>query len=288
MGQAGGSVQQSGQVLSNAGSGAPSYDGQFAPWIQGISSEGNGRSKQLGVGVCDLGGRVGRKATEFEEVDSGVALSLRSPSLDQVLYQANKINNIFSQINMWIPPVAMGLTAFLLTPGTKYAGEVIFHGGRLIRELSGFSPYISHIKATNIPRHLLRADLGLLKSVAGIDFALELMDAGIKNYSNYNGLGPDFFSAMAVDAAFNAAKIGVAYLASAALVTALAPAAPALLVAGAGMAAYMGIKLGFDYVYENYNVKETLVPKISAGIKSTVAKVDSAFTSGVKLISALF
>lgn len=76
MEQSGDSVQHTGSALNNAGHSAPSYDGQFGPWVMGVASEGSGRSKYLGVDVGGLGFRVGKKANEFYITDNGAIVGL--------------------------------------------------------------------------------------------------------------------------------------------------------------------------------------------------------------------
>ncbi|MCW5873120.1 MAG: CHAP domain-containing protein [Anaerolineales bacterium] len=71
---AGNAIQQGGGALNAAGSSAPSYDGQFGPWVHAIAAEGNAQAKHLGLGVTDVGFRVKRRADAFSAVDKGAGL----------------------------------------------------------------------------------------------------------------------------------------------------------------------------------------------------------------------
>ncbi|MCW5873113.1 MAG: hypothetical protein KIS88_00550 [Anaerolineales bacterium] len=63
------SLDSSGNSLLAAARGAPSYDDQFAPWVQGIAAEARGKSKLHAADVSNLGKRVGRKGEEFAAAD---------------------------------------------------------------------------------------------------------------------------------------------------------------------------------------------------------------------------
>lgn len=74
----GSNVQKTGTFLTSAASRAPSYEGQFGPWVQSIAAEANARSKQSSSSLLDIGLRVGRKAQQFAAVDqAAVGAGLR-------------------------------------------------------------------------------------------------------------------------------------------------------------------------------------------------------------------
>lgn len=79
------SLDSSGNSLLAAARGAPSYDDQFGPWVQGIAAEARGKSKLHSADVSNLGKRVGRKANEFYAADTGVGkavIDARNKALD--------------------------------------------------------------------------------------------------------------------------------------------------------------------------------------------------------------
>jgi surface antigen len=90
MDSSGAQVQQTGSSLSAAGSSAPSYEGQFGPWVQGIASEANGKAKSCGSQVTDLGWRVGRKADQFDLADqSSISGTTNMFTIQQIWLKEN-------------------------------------------------------------------------------------------------------------------------------------------------------------------------------------------------------
>lgn len=123
MARSGVSVQQTGSLLNNAGHSAPSYDGQFGPWVMGIASEGNGQSKFLGVGVGDLGLMVGRKADQFHAVDSEAIFGITSIGSvrENWLLQNKFLVELFGL--SWLERISKFW--FILLPGMLLPGFII-------------------------------------------------------------------------------------------------------------------------------------------------------------------
>ncbi|MCW5873112.1 MAG: M23 family metallopeptidase [Anaerolineales bacterium] len=70
----GANVDAAGDRLLAVAKGAPSYEGQFGPWVQGLAAEARGKSKLYSTEVSGLGLRVGRKGEQFAAVDQGSVL----------------------------------------------------------------------------------------------------------------------------------------------------------------------------------------------------------------------
>jgi surface antigen len=74
--QTGDSVGKAGSAASGNAVRAPSYDGQFEPWVQAISSEANAQAKSLSARINDFSSRLERKAKQFQAVDNETSRSI--------------------------------------------------------------------------------------------------------------------------------------------------------------------------------------------------------------------
>jgi hypothetical protein len=281
LGQSGDSVQQSGAVISNAGAGAPSYDGQFAPWIQTIASEGNGKARSSGTGIWELGERVDNKANQFQAADEQSASTVNATETRFLSWFENDVPDYLKFAGEWWKFTKWGAMAGIVTAEVVKAGFVI-------TEKSGKLPSLS---VEGFP-------------LTGLGAVIGFAGQGIKDWFDYQG--SERGAAIAVDALFFAAK-GAAggYLGAAAFGAGVAVAgffgAPALLAAGVGIAAWIGTDLAIDAI-SNYvfpTVHDYLVPKVAEFIDTTgkaigdfaydaVQTVDKAFDSITSGIGSLF
>lgn len=72
------SIQKAGALIAGVAFRAPSYEGQFGPWVQSIAAEANARAKRSGVDVAEISRRVGRKAEQFAAADGQATQRLSS------------------------------------------------------------------------------------------------------------------------------------------------------------------------------------------------------------------
>jgi len=187
------------------------------------------------------------------------------------------------------PAVAGVLIAACIRPGSAYAGQVIinlpdvlgkFVRLREVREWAGLSPYLNHVKYTNIPSHFLK--IGLLTSVPVI---ASKWATDVQRYG-----GTELASAMAVDAALTLAPVGVSFLSSqggmalgAAIGTLLFPGVGT--VAGGALGAILGGVAGqiaTQWAIDHYGVRDEAIGWVDTKIARPAAEAVSKGVQGVE------
>lgn len=205
---------------------------------------------------------------EWREVDSG-----RSQSKSFMERFKEKIFPFTkSELTRLVSTVGIIST---LKAGTTYAGQVIIKGSHKLKKSVGLFPTLNHIKATNIPKSMLKS---AMKGVTPLEAGFAVIDFGdraVKDWNNYES-GTEKATAIAVDAAFVAGKtVGIHYASYFAAVgvtaglAALSFAAP--VVAAAGILTWCVVSIGgnraLDAVMETY--KDDIVEKGSEFLENT-------------------
>lgn len=186
-----------------------------------------------------------------------------------------------------------------ITVGTSYAGQVIFHGGQGLKNAAGLSSHLTHIKAANLPRHLL-SQSGKISGIEVGIAAWEFAEKGAKDWANYES-GSEKAIALGVDGLFIAGKTFIqhhaAHIVTTMAVSALVTAgAPAVGVAAVGLAVWWGSSqvtgIVLDKVYEiaeSSGVKDSIVKaggsiidNIGKGLQNIAKSVDQAFSPTVQ------
>jgi uncharacterized protein YukE len=186
-----------------------------------------------------------------------------------------------------------------MSAGTTYAGQVIFRGGQGLKSAAGLSSHLTHIKAANIPRHLLNQS----NKISGLKIGMavwEFANKGAADWAKYEK-GSEKAVALGIDGLFVAGKTfithHIAHIATTAAVGALVTAgAPAVGVAAVGVAVWWGSSVATDFVAdkvvewaETSGVKDSIVEAgasqidaIGQGIRNTAHNVDKAFSSVIQ------
>ncbi|MCW5874193.1 MAG: hypothetical protein KIS88_06060 [Anaerolineales bacterium] len=127
---------QASLILSAQSASAPSYEGQFGPWVGSIAAEARGQAKNIEKAVAELAVRVARKSAQFREVDGQAASQLMlmcnaAQELENGDSSVMGWPTLLSSTNhlLWAPLLAgLGLpflAPFLLTTVTMGPGQEI-------------------------------------------------------------------------------------------------------------------------------------------------------------------
>ncbi|MBN2385608.1 MAG: WXG100 family type VII secretion target [Anaerolineales bacterium] len=280
-------LQASGSRLSLAwtGGGASDYLDDLQAWLRAFQNQVH----ELGT----LARRVGWEAEEWEQVDSqrpfGRWHDLRTGwgTLGGGLGYLDDANT----------GLATALVIGGLAGGSAYAGQVKLFGARGMKSQAGLAGSLTSIKAQNLPGHMLKnSHPGPLQYGLA---ALELADRGVENFAQYSQ-GTDRAAATAIDVAFVAGKIiaspYVQYAAATVAIGAVtALGAPAVVVAGAGLAAWYGGGLAFNWLadtgYEllqRSGARDAMVRGGGAALEWVGDQASNAFSGICKGISSLF
>jgi len=275
--------------------------GRAEGYQQSLSNLIRGYENQL-QSLEGLAARVSREVDEWEE--AATHFGPGDNWLKTVSKVVTDISNIAGGISGGIDLGAKTAIILGMAGGTAYGGEVILYGSQNLKEMAGLSSHLTHIKATNIPEHLLKQSkkIGPLEiGLAGLDFA----DRGIQDWAKYDK-GSERATAIALDGLFVFAKtIGSHYAGYAAAVgvTALLTTvgAPVVLVGAAGMVAWWAGSQIFNSLANGAfdSVKDTLVHAGSSAIDAAASgigsaaqvagqAVDRAFGSVISGITSLF
>lgn len=144
------------------------------------------------------------------------------------------VDNLDDLIDYVASPIAVGMILTNMRLGGTYAGQVVFPGSHLVKELASVSRHLTHIKAGNLASHIGRSAVkvsGIDKVMAFAQGVAGIADTWTKNWDEYQALdGSRAASAMAYDAG-----------------AALLPAAGELAgtVGGRAVGAASGAQLGF-------------------------------------------
>ncbi|MCG3146420.1 MAG: hypothetical protein HONDAALG_04486 [Gammaproteobacteria bacterium] len=164
--------------------------------------------------------------------------------------------------------------------GASYTGQVIFKGGQSLKEMAGISSHLTHIKAANLPGHLLTQS----KNIQGMEILMgvwEFAEKGAKDWAQYEK-GSERAAALSIDALFVAGTAVTTQYATYAITTAgvsllTAAGAPAILVAGGGLAIWWGgsylVKSAIDTGYEMAE---------SSGVKNSMVKAGGSLFENIE------
>jgi WXG100 family type VII secretion target len=184
--------------------------------------------------------------------------------------------------------------AGLLVPGATYPGQVIFKGAHDLKEWAGLSPYLTHIKAANLPSHMAKAAWkeGFSKGNILLEGASELGE----NWEEYQGDTGKIATGVIVDTAIgvgcSAAGAWAGAAAGAALGSALGPVGT---VIGGKIGGVLGSRAGSWAAEQLENVKvgdkeldQWLVDGISSSVEAGVQHLDRALDDLAGGVSRLF
>lgn len=211
------------------------------------------------------------------------------------------------------PALAGGIIATSIRMGSAYEGEIIInlpqwlkHFGLSLREVrswAGLSPFLNHIKYTNIPSHMLR--IGVITSVPIIAWK---WGGAWRDYISGEISGRRLASTMTVDAALTLAPVGASFvgakmgaLAGAQLGALLGSVVPGLgtvagaIVGGAAGAIIGGVAAGIaaSWAIDHYDIREKAIDwvekkaipwldeHIFRPVATAIAKGVEAFNNGV-------
>jgi hypothetical protein len=178
--------------------------------------------------------------------------------------------------------------------GSSYTGQVIFKGGQGLKEMAGLSGNLTHIKAANLPSHLLKQ----AGKVGALEIGMatwEFVNKAGKDWAQYKK-GSEKTIALGIDALFVAGETAATHYAAYAVTTAAVgllttAGAPVVFVAGGGLAIWWGssylVGNAIDAVYgmaESSGAKESIVKaggslleNMGKGIQKAADAVDHVF-----------
>jgi uncharacterized protein YukE len=273
--------------------------------IRNLAGDLQGEIDNIGY----ISSRLNNEVSEWENVDSTFGKVISSikaevpagkPWWETSEEKRSLVNNVMDfGKGLATIGVISGITA-----GTSYAGQVIFHGGQGLKSAAGISSHLTHIKASNLPGHLLKQSSKISVIEVGMA-AWEFADKGAKDWANYES-GSEKAVALGIDGLFVAGKTFIqhhaAHIVTTMAVSALVAAgAPAVGIAAAGLAVWWGSSyatgLILDNVYEvaeSSGVKDSIVKKggslidsIGKGIQNAARSVDRAFSPIVQRTIAM-
>ncbi|OQA22269.1 MAG: hypothetical protein BWY63_00911 [Chloroflexi bacterium ADurb.Bin360] len=186
------------------------------------------------------------------------------------------------------------VVAGLLTHGSTYPGQVIFKGAHDLKEWAGLSPYLTHIKAANLPKHMAKSAFkdSFSKSSILLEGASELGE----NWEEYKGDAGKIATGVIVDTALGVGCSAVGAWAGAAAGAALGSLlGPVGTVIGGKVGGVLGSMAGSWAAEKLENVKigdqeldQWLVDGISGGIKAGGQHLDRALDDLAGGVSRLF
>ncbi len=156
-------------------------------------------------------------------------------SLDTLYLQS--VSDVFKRIDNLKDigeVIAAVVVALGIVRGMTYPGQLIFHGSHSLKKLAGISPYLTHIKSANLPKHILKQHLKPDAASIAWDFVVEITGEFAENWQEYHGDIGKVFVATVVESVLG---VGCAFLFSAAFV-----ALGGVLLPGPG--AIIGAKVG--------------------------------------------
>jgi WXG100 family type VII secretion target len=173
------------------------------PLLGRVGPEGRHLAGQLE----ELGRKLQHVAEEFERTDAIVADPLTPvfEGLSQWTEQASAFFEQFENLKTWF---AVPLVAGLMVPGMTYAGQIKLYGPQWLKEWAGISSHLTHIKASNIPKHMAKSAL----HIGPLDVLFEAGSELDENWKEYKGDLRKAAVGVAVDTAIG---VGITTLAGA-------------------------------------------------------------------------
>jgi hypothetical protein len=203
--------------------------------------------------------------------------------------------------------VGKGLLFGGVVAGGSYSGQLIFKGGRSLKEVAGVSPHLTHIKSGNLWKHM-----GSTAKAGPVDYAFTAWEfweeEGREDFYHYQG--SEKISAIKYDAGFvvaktivshKAAAVATGFVVGAVAASTVVASAPVLVagavVAGAAVLTWWGVSTlvdgAMDGAYslaEDSGLKDTFIKTDSHSIETSVAVgkeivnvVDNVFQSTIQL-----
>lgn len=185
--------------------------------MEGDFAAARARAEELGQRLIGHGRRMIHIAERFERADGESAQDLAgipwrnlesvgnaiSGAVEEVV-RLRQSAEIFEHI---VEMVSAGVLASSLTAGSTYGGQVIFRGSRLLKDMAGVSPYLTHIRGVRIPAHMGRE--ALKKGFGKGNILFEALSELPENWEEYGGNIPKVATGILVDTAIG---IGVSAL----------------------------------------------------------------------------
>jgi len=193
-------IAQIGQGLSGAVGGLD-WESRARIGMEDDFAAARARAEGLGQQLIGHGQRLIEIAERFERADNEAAQNAATipwTNLEStVLRKISEFAKEFGHAKDIVEILASAVLAASLVKGGTYAGQVIFHGGPVLKNLAGVSPYLTHIKDVRIPSHMAEAAFkGKLR--AGSIFLEGLSEIG-ENWEEYGGDIPKVATGIVVD-----------------------------------------------------------------------------------------
>ncbi|OQY90412.1 MAG: hypothetical protein B6D38_03725 [Anaerolineae bacterium UTCFX1] len=227
------------------------------------------------VNLQRLAVRVGSEVNEWEDADAAfgrIASTIASAPQPKTSWwdYSEAIKNFVDDIGIIGSGLAISSLIGGISAGASYAGQAVFKGGQGLKEMAGLSKNLTHIKAANLPSHLLK-QAGKIGALDVGMAAWEFANKAGEDWAHYEK-GSEKAAALGIDALFVTGKTVVAQYAAYAVTTAAVgllttAGAPAVVVAAGGLAIWWG----GSYVIENILDKGYKAAE-SSGVKDSMVK----------------
>ncbi len=299
-------IAQIGQGLSGAVGGLD-WESRARIGMEDDFAAARARAEGLGQQLISHGQRLIEIAERFERADNEAAQDaaaipwtyLESTVLRKVSEFADEFDRAKDSAKGAVEILAsIGLAAGLVKGGT-YAGQVIFHGGRDLKNLAGVSPYLTHIKDVRIPSHLAEAAFkGKFKGKLGAgSILLEGLSEVGENWEEYGGDIPKVVTGIVVDTliGIGGAAVGAGVGAFVFGTVGGLLLGPAGAVIGGKVGGVIGSIAG-EWVAEKVEdikigdrkLDQAVVETVTGGIQASAQAVDHALSSFVEDVARLF
>lgn len=191
------------------------WDGNRRAHAEAILSGVGPQSRHLAEQLEDLSRKLAHAADEFERVDTLIA-DPRTSAFEQLKAYVDWIGDWQSAVHTVQTLAAAPVIAALIRTGSTYRGQVKVYGPHWMKDWAGLSAHLTHIKATNLPKHMAKQAL----KVSAIEVLLEAGSELEENWKEYKGDPIKTGIGVAVDTAIGvaigaAAEAGGAYVGAA-------------------------------------------------------------------------
>lgn len=228
------------------------------------------------INLQRLATQVGNEVNEWEDADAAFgkvvsAIATNPENPDTPWWNISEtIRSLVDDIGTIGSGLAVASLIGGISTGASYTAQAIFKGGQRIKDAAGLSKNLTHIKATNLPRHLLNQ----ASKVGALDVGLaawEFANKAGKDWAQYER-GSEKAAALSIDALFVTGKTVATQYAAYAVTTAAVgllttAGAPVVAVAAGGVAIWWGSSYLIESVVDaGYEAVE------SSGAKDAVVK----------------
>ncbi len=248
--------------------------GRSGNYANELRKVGNALQQEV-ANLQRLAAQVGNEVNEWEDADAAFGRTVSAiasiPESDTPWWDYSEIARDFVST---MGTIGSGLAVSSLiggiSSGVSYAGQTIFKGSQGLKDMAGVSKNLTHIKAANLPSHLLKQ----AGKVGALDVGMaawEFANKAGKDWAQYER-GSEKAAALSVDALFVTGKtVATHYAAYAITTTAVGllttAGAPVVAVTAVGFAVWWGSSYLIESVIDaGYGAAE------SAGAKDAVVK----------------